>query len=656
MRGLTGQLVVSAEGGKQYSVAFVQGAIVGAASPLVNDAALRIALTANLVSSSQLGDVSRRLAAADGRDEIDIIVEQTRLSPEHTMRLRRRVIAQRAARTFAVERGTFVVDDQITLSVVDGSELDVRAIVYLGVRNNLGEERLASEVDQMGSWFKLKPEALADLGQYGFSDLEKPVLERLVDGANVADLVGDPGLDPRTTRTILYSLASCSACELDVNPRASTRSQSPSSSPVVPRTPTPNSGGVAAARTPTPNSGGVPAASRTPTPKSGSFSVSRTPTNNSGSFAVPQPGGSGSFAAAKPGTGSYAAVQPGRTGSYSVVDPERATSSSSAPPNRSASASTAPANRPGSASTAPANRPGSASTAPASRTGSHSIPAGPRSGSYSVPQPSRTDTRPGSGSAPPPTASRPTRARNSTAAVSETERLIDEMVPLLDRGADHFAILGVPSEAAADVVRSAYFNLARKLHPDRLAALGIHDPARNAQRLFAQINAAFGVLTDPARRTEYISAMRRGSAASIAQEDDKASEMASRVMRAEEAFRQGEMAMRREQLQQAIASFALAVELQPHEPEYGALLAWAKFTAATDKASVAGATRTQLQKAADDAPMSPTGHFYLGRVERMLGREKQALAHFQEVLMIKPGHSEASSEIRILEQRLRGRR
>ena len=54
--------------------------------------------------------------------------------------------------------------------------------------------------------------------------------------------------------------------------------------------------------------------------------------------------------------------------------------------------------------------------------------------------------------------------------------------------------------------------------------------------------------------------------------------------------------------------------------------------------------------------MSPTGHFYLGRVERMLGREKQALGHFMEVLMIKPHHSEASSEVRILEQRLKNRR
>ena len=40
----------------------------------------------------------------------------------------------------------------------------------------------------------------------------------------------------------------------------------------------------------------------------------------------------------------------------------------------------------------------------------------------------------------------------------------------------------------------------------------------------------------------------------------------------------------------------------------------------------------------------------------MLGKEREALQHFQAVLMIKPNHSEAASEARVLEQRLKGKR
>jgi hypothetical protein len=85
------------------------------------------------------------------------------------------------------------------------------------------------------------------------------------------------------------------------------------------------------------------------------------------------------------------------------------------------------------------------------------------------------------------------------------------------------------------------------------------------------------------------------------------------------------------------------------------MLAWTKFAASTDKASIAAETRGKLTRAADQSDRSPAARFYLGRVERILGREREALSHFQEVLRIKPNHAEASSEIRVLEARLRKR-
>ena len=60
------------------------------------------------------------------------------------------------------------------------------------------------------------------------------------------------------------------------------------------------------------------------------------------------------------------------------------------------------------------------------------------------------------------------------------------------------------------------------------------------------------------------------------------------------------MALRRDQLAQAIEAFQMAVELQPKESEYQALLAWAQFAAAPDKTAVAAATRKTLLRAADE--------------------------------------------------------
>jgi curved DNA-binding protein CbpA len=205
-------------------------------------------------------------------------------------------------------------------------------------------------------------------------------------------------------------------------------------------------------------------------------------------------------------------------------------------------------------------------------------------------------------------------------------------------------------------VRNAYFDLARKLHPDRLAAIGITDEERHAHRLFAEINTAFAVLVDPARRGDYVSIVRRGGAAAVRAEQARADDLAMRVMGAEESFRRGELALRRDAVAQAVTDFAKAVELQPNEPEYQVMLAWARFAAAPDKAAVANTTRSALLRAAEAGSESPTARYYLGRVERMLGREREALQHFHEALRIRPNHAEAASEARVLEQRLKIRR
>jgi DnaJ-domain-containing protein 1 len=248
------------------------------------------------------------------------------------------------------------------------------------------------------------------------------------------------------------------------------------------------------------------------------------------------------------------------------------------------------------------------------------------------------------------------RPRQSTAATLEIEALLAKKIPMLDRGVDYYTLFGLPIGATPDEIRSTYLMLARKLHPDRLAAIGVDDDDRQAQRLMACINEAFNVLNDPIRRAEYLSILQRGGEAAVREEEQRADELAMRVMRAEEEFRQGEMALRRDQIPQAVQHFTVAAELAPNEAEYQALLAWAQFAAAPDKNAVAVGTRKALMRAAEANERSTTATFYLGRVERMLGREKEALAYFQDVLRIKPNHSEASSEARILEQRLKGRR
>src|SRR6185436_12123324 len=113
------------------------------------------------------------------------------------------------------------------------------------------------------------------------------------------------------------------------------------------------------------------------------------------------------------------------------------------------------------------------------------------------------------------------------------------------------------------------------------------------------------------RRAEYLATLQGGVpiVAPTAAPDRKAL--------AADAYHRGQQALRAEQPGQAVAELSRAVELAPYEVDYGAMLGWAKFCAASDKSRVADDTRKALERAVHRSPHPEIARFYLGRVERM---------------------------------------
>jgi len=569
-RGLTGEVTVISDG-KPYLVAFHQGIVVAASSPLGSDAAVRVALTGHLVSSTQVADIVRRQAAAPRREEIEVLAEAARLAPDQEMRLRRRVIAQRAARTFSLDRGDFLVDDSISLSVIEGSALDIRTVVYLGAKQYLSEGRLNAELGQLGVWFQIKPEAVDDLPQFGFGDPEQAVVEPLIHGASLVELER-PELDPRMVRAVVYALVCCNMCVTDPDARAAPRA---SRAPAPPPTP------------PAPAAQPPPQARAQPQPRTQPQAQARAqPRDQIDAPTTQRPEVSDPETRRRPSERASTAVDPPTT-----QRPERASTAVDAP------------------------------------------------------------TAIGRKKSPTQT---PTERRKGDIQTLAVEELIKSKLAVLDKHPDHYALIGVAREATPAQIRGAYFALARQLHPDRLSALGIADDQRRAQTLFAELNTAFAILSDPTRRAEYTSILQRGGAVAVRAEQAKAEELTQRVIDSEEAFLKGESALRRDQIEMAIRELSRAIELNPEEADYHATLAWAQFCGAPDKMAAAAPTRKSLERAIKMSPKAVTARFYLGRVERMLGKDQEALRLFREVLETMPHHVEAGSEVRALESRLGG--
>lgn len=205
LSGRTGQLTLHTADHKLYRIAFAHGVVVGATSPLSVDSVPRIALAARAISADQA-----RLWRKT--DDVDRLAAATDLSAQATQDLKRRVIVQRAARTFAVDAGDYVVEDRITIGVLFGVEVDIRAAIYFGMRMNLSQQRLTRTRQKVGSRFVLRPEVIKDLPRFGFGDDEQPVLEALRVGTSEPELEAQQrDLDPRMIEAVICTLAVCDA-------------------------------------------------------------------------------------------------------------------------------------------------------------------------------------------------------------------------------------------------------------------------------------------------------------------------------------------------------------------------------------------------------------------------------------------------------------
>ena len=103
---------------------------------------------------------------------------------------------------------------------------------------------------------------------------------------------------------------------------------------------------------------------------------------------------------------------------------------------------------------------------------------------------------------------------------------------------------------------------------------------------------------------------------------------------------------------QALREASAALRLAPESFDYHALHAWAAFCASRDKAAAADTARKILEKASHRAAATIEARFLLGRLERIVGREREALRHFRAVLEHDPGHTAAAAELRELEAQL----
>jgi len=535
----SGDLIVQ-DRRSETRVVWTEGQIVAARSASPADGIGRQALTHGLVNSSILGVFVQELAKDPTQDEAALLAQLANLSDAQCITLKHHVLVRSASRIFAFPNASFVVDNMPSMAADPQlPPLDVRWLIYFGLRTHYGLERLATELGVLGSrTVSVSPEAEPHLAAFGFGDYEQHVLAKLrSEPMSLANLLA-ADLDPNIVHCVVYALVASGYVTY-----GSGSGRRKSASLYIPPEPT------RAAPAPTE----TPADVRPPQARGRSRRTS----------------------------GNVVAETVKGVGFIEDSGPT-VTASPKAPPTPSP---------------------------------------------ISNERPKRMDT---------------------SADVETTTALVQEKLRVITEGGNHYEILGLNSEAADSDVRKSYFQLARRLHPDRLQSLGVTDMVGEIQSVFASINEAFKILSNPKELAHYKKVLAAGGQKAFAAKQEKAEALAMKIFEAEEHFHLGEMALRRDQFGTAETAFAKACDLAPDESEYQALYAWAMYCNASDRESVEGSAMGKMSSALLKSPKSVTTRLYHAKLLKIMGRIEEATASFRVLLKMSPGHREAELELRVL--------
>jgi DnaJ-domain-containing protein 1 len=222
-------------------------------------------------------------------------------------------------------------------------------------------------------------------------------------------------------------------------------------------------------------------------------------------------------------------------------------------------------------------------------------------------------------------------------------------------GEDYYQMLGVTPEAPADQVKTAYFTLAKSWHPDRLPP-DLLDVKPLVARVFARFSEAYQTLVDPAKSQEYAQLIKSGGGSP----DDQ--EKVARVVDAAMEFQKAEILLKKHDLAGAEQLAAHAVQADPEQPEYIALLAWVRAMRRGDPPDLReGQTSSHFDDLIKllDTVLAKEQRFeralyYRGVLLKRAGRIDKAIRDFRLAAEVNPKNIDAVREVRLYEMRKRG--
>jgi len=206
---------------------------------------------------------------------------------------------------------------------------------------------------------------------------------------------------------------------------------------------------------------------------------------------------------------------------------------------------------------------------------------------------------------------------------------------------NYYETLGIDRTAPTPTIRSAFFQLARVWHPDRLPA-ELSDLKSRVTKAFASMGEAHQTLCDEKKRADYDRLLVEAPTSEQAQ--------VATILEASSAFQRAEVLVKKKDYKGALQKASRAYELDPTQADHVALYAWIpgleKTTGLEDLVKL-------LDRAIEDDKENVRALWYRAQLLKKAGKHLRALKDFKEIVKLKPNHMEAKRELRVHTMRKR---
>lgn len=194
----------------------------------------------------------------------------------------------------------------------------------------------------------------------------------------------------------------------------------------------------------------------------------------------------------------------------------------------------------------------------------------------------------------------------------------------------YFHALGVDIAAESDEVERAYREVAGRFHPDAFADWEVGDLHDLLLSVQDKVSAAYRVLVNEEKRRQYLGFL-------LLKFELAGVRTPGIVLDAELALKRGERALRARRHREAIDALRYAAGLNPREPEYLAMFAFAELHAPGQPAGArAGAALEAARRALQLDPGHPRAMVVVALSEALAGRGEAALEAAQRAVRVHP--------------------